>query len=145
MRTIITEAEAANYLGISLRSLQTRRKRGRGPESIKNGRSYFYDQEHLDQWVNARTAKAAEWKFVTQNILIPRFFGVEVDDAHLGAWELEVAGRLAIEVLADGQVLIGFESEDGRSSLTFESVGFRAEGAELWSTGDVTISRIGGQ
>lgn len=144
MKNLLSESEAASHLSLSLRTLQSHRKLGKGPEFIKNGRSYYYDPEKLRSWIDAQSTKAAASRFATQNISIPEFFGLEVEDDHLGMWSLETMGSLAIETQEDGQVWIGFESADDNTSLTFECFGFRVEGSKLWSTGDVTINRIGG-
>ncbi|BDW98411.1 helix-turn-helix domain-containing protein [Maricaulis maris] len=145
MKSLLTESEAASQLSLSLRTLQSHRKLGKGPEFIKNGRSYFYDPEKLRSWIEAQSTRAATWRFATQNISIPQFFGLEVDDDHRGPWSLELKGCLAIEIQEDGQVWMGFESDDSQTSLTFECFGFRVQGSSLWSTGDVTIAQVGGE
>lgn len=143
MQRLLSEAEAANLLGLSVRALQSRRKHNKGPEFMKNGRSYFYDPDTLQRWISAKTNELPEWRFATQNISIPAFFGAEVESAELGEWELDVKGRLSVHVNEDGQVWMGFTGDNG-ASFGFECVGFKRDGDKLWSTGDVTIYQIGG-
>lgn len=144
MNLLLNEAEAANQLGLSLRSLQSRRKHGEGPEYIKSGRSYFYRVDQIQEWLNSRSVKGTKSRFLTQKILISDFFGLDISENSHGNFEFTVDGSLDFEVQEDGQVWTAFLSRDGKTALTFECIGFRVDGSALWSTGDVTISRIGG-
>ena len=50
-------ANAANYLGLSVKTLATMRSRGDGPKFLKRGR-IFYFREDLDAWM-ARTPRVS--------------------------------------------------------------------------------------
>ena len=50
----IDEQEAAEYLGLSPRTLQAWRTRGGGPPFCKIGRAVRYDRKSLDEWTTAR-------------------------------------------------------------------------------------------
>lgn len=46
----LTTKEAAFHIGLSVRTLEGWRSRGRGPLAYKLGRSWFYYLEDIDQW-----------------------------------------------------------------------------------------------
>ena len=50
---LLTEAQAAEYLNISIRTLQAWRVQGGGPRYSKLGRSVRYRQRDLDAFVEA--------------------------------------------------------------------------------------------
>jgi len=52
---ILDEGEAAQFLRVSIRTLQSWRVSGRGPAFIKLGRSVRYDRGTLAQWLAAQT------------------------------------------------------------------------------------------
>ena len=49
----LTERPAAEYLGLSVRTLQKRRFEGQGPSYLKIGRSVRYRLEDLDAFLEA--------------------------------------------------------------------------------------------
>lgn len=52
---LITETEAASFLGYSVRALQNWRVRGGGPEFVKvSSRSIRYRRQDLNAWAEAR-------------------------------------------------------------------------------------------
>lgn len=55
MRRRLTEQEAAEFLGLSVRTLQAWRIRGGGPGFAKFGRAVRYDSETLEAWADACT------------------------------------------------------------------------------------------
>lgn len=54
--TLLTEAQAADHLSISMRTLQAWRVRGGGPVFIRAGRSIRYRRRDLLDWVEANAA-----------------------------------------------------------------------------------------
>lgn len=50
---LLTEREAATYLGMSVRTLQDRRVRGGGCPYIKLGMSVRYRRTDLDAWIES--------------------------------------------------------------------------------------------
>lgn len=44
---------AANYIGLSVKTMAMMRTKGTGPKFIKRGR-IFYFRDDLDEWVNAK-------------------------------------------------------------------------------------------
>lgn len=52
---LLTEVEAAQFLNISIRTLQAWRTRGGGPLFIRLGRAVRYRQSALEAWLNANT------------------------------------------------------------------------------------------
>lgn len=53
---LLTEAQAADFLNISVRSLQSWRVRGGGPAYLKLGRSVRYRYRELQTWLDANLA-----------------------------------------------------------------------------------------
>jgi len=53
---LLTEAQAADFLNISIRSLQSWRVRGGGPAFLKLGRSVRYRYAELQTWLDANMA-----------------------------------------------------------------------------------------
>ena len=49
-------SDAAAYLGLSPRTLESLRHRGEGPAFAKLGRAVVYDTRDLDRWFEERTA-----------------------------------------------------------------------------------------
>ncbi|MTH96128.1 helix-turn-helix domain-containing protein [Roseibium sp. RKSG952] len=49
----LDENETAQYLGVSVRSVQAWRGRGGGPVFVKFGRAVRYMPEDLDAWIDA--------------------------------------------------------------------------------------------
>lgn len=54
-----TSAETAAFLGISEKTLRTRRMRGASPPYIKDGRSVRYAPADVGQWLRERTVTPA--------------------------------------------------------------------------------------
>lgn len=54
VRRRLTEAEAAERLALSVRTLQQWRVRGGGPPFLKLGASVRYDVEALESWVSGQ-------------------------------------------------------------------------------------------
>lgn len=52
---LLHEVEAAEYLSLSPRTLQTWRRQGVGPAFIQAGRAVRYRRSALDSWVDAQT------------------------------------------------------------------------------------------
>lgn len=53
---LLTEAQTADYLSISMRTLQAWRVRGGGPVFIRAGRSIRYRRRDLLGWIEANAA-----------------------------------------------------------------------------------------
>lgn len=53
---LLNETRAAEYLGLSVRTLQAWRVRGGGPIFIKAGRAVRYRPDDLNAWINDRKA-----------------------------------------------------------------------------------------
>lgn len=53
---LLTEAQAADFLSISMRTLQAWRVRGGGPAFIRAGRAIRYRRRDLLDWIDANTA-----------------------------------------------------------------------------------------
>jgi hypothetical protein len=51
---ILNEGEAAQFLRVSIRSLQSWRVSGSGPAFLKIGRAVRYDRGTLTQWLSSR-------------------------------------------------------------------------------------------
>ena len=51
---MLSEGDAANLLGISVRTLQASRCTGRGPRFVKIGRRVLYRQTDIDAYIEAR-------------------------------------------------------------------------------------------
>jgi hypothetical protein len=58
MSEYITEREAANYLGLSARTLQKHRGTGLGPTFYKFGRSVKYAINDLKAWAESKSRKS---------------------------------------------------------------------------------------
>jgi len=54
LKDYLSPKEAAEYLGISISSLNQSRTTGEGPRYAKIGRRVIYDRCDLDAWVEAR-------------------------------------------------------------------------------------------
>ena len=54
--TLLTEAQIADHLSISMRTLQAWRVRGGGPVFIRAGRSIRYRRRDLLNWIEANAA-----------------------------------------------------------------------------------------
>jgi len=54
---LLTESEAAALASLSVRTLQTWRVRGGGPQFAKLGGSVRYRRADIDAWINARLAR----------------------------------------------------------------------------------------
>lgn len=54
--------EAAKYLRISERTLETWRQTGRGPEFSRAGRVCLYTRRDLDDWVESRKVRSTSDK-----------------------------------------------------------------------------------
>ncbi len=48
----LTTAQAAHYLGLSARTLERMRRRGKGPRFRRHGGEVFYHIADLDAWSN---------------------------------------------------------------------------------------------
>lgn len=56
---LLTTKEAAEYLGMSPRTLEGYRSRGGGPQFMRLGRrSVRYDPDALQQWATAQTVRS---------------------------------------------------------------------------------------
>ncbi|SFL23902.1 DNA binding domain-containing protein, excisionase family [Pseudovibrio ascidiaceicola] len=55
---LITEAAAADYLGISIRTIQAWRMRGGGPIFVKLGKSVRYRPSDIQAWIEAHLASS---------------------------------------------------------------------------------------
>ena len=56
---MLKEAEAAEIVGVSVRTLQTWRVEGRGPKYAKLGlRAVRYDKDLLEDWLRKRTVQS---------------------------------------------------------------------------------------
>lgn len=55
---ILTPAQAAEYVGLSVSMLAKMRCLGGGPAYLKLGRAVRYRQDDLDVWLNARRARS---------------------------------------------------------------------------------------
>ncbi|WP_428521991.1 helix-turn-helix transcriptional regulator [Roseibium sp.] len=53
---LLNETKAAEYLGLSVRTLQAWRVRGGGPTFVKAGRAVRYRPDDLNAWINERMA-----------------------------------------------------------------------------------------
>lgn len=53
---LLNETQAAEYLGLSVRTLQAWRVRGGGPVFVKLGRAVRYRPDDLNAWINERMA-----------------------------------------------------------------------------------------
>ena len=54
--TLLTEAQAADFLSISMRTLQAWRVRGGGPVFIRAGRAIRYRRRDLIEWIDSNSA-----------------------------------------------------------------------------------------
>ena len=54
----LNTAQAAHYIGLSRRTLETMRYEGRGPHFRKHGRFVRYHIDDLDQWSQADRRRA---------------------------------------------------------------------------------------
>lgn len=55
---LLTEAQAAQVLGLSIRTLQSWRCRGDGPAFVRAGRAVRYRKTEINSWVDANTVRA---------------------------------------------------------------------------------------
>lgn len=54
----LTELSAAQFLGISLRTLQRLRRTGQGPKHAQlTPKAYTYQSDDLEQWISSKTQK----------------------------------------------------------------------------------------
>mgnify|MGYP001550899268 FL=1 len=59
-RYLLTRAEAADYLGVSISALAHWPAQGRGPRQRVIGRSSYYHVADLDEWLRCRPSKRGE-------------------------------------------------------------------------------------
>lgn len=52
---LLTEAQAAQVLSLSIRTLQCWRMRGNGPQFVRAGRAVRYRRADIHRWVEANT------------------------------------------------------------------------------------------
>jgi len=57
---LLTEAQAADYLKLSIRTLQAWRIRGVGPAFVRAGRSVRYRRYDLLVWIKQQTVQSAQ-------------------------------------------------------------------------------------
>ena len=57
-RTVLPTEQAAEYLGLSPKTLETLRTRGGGPPFLKLGRRVVYRKTDLDNWLAARVRRS---------------------------------------------------------------------------------------
>ncbi|WP_181951993.1 helix-turn-helix transcriptional regulator [Pseudovibrio ascidiaceicola] len=55
---LITEAAAADYLGISIRTIQAWRVRGGGPIFVKMGKTVRYRSSDIQNWIESHLASS---------------------------------------------------------------------------------------
>ncbi len=58
MTVLLKTEEAAKWLDVSPRTLETWRVRGGGPRFIKNGRRVAYRETDLDAWIEEQTRRS---------------------------------------------------------------------------------------
>ncbi|WP_371931238.1 helix-turn-helix transcriptional regulator [Nioella sp. MMSF_3534] len=58
----MTKAQAAEYLGMSERTLQRRHSEGVGPPRVKIGGKIFYFEESLIRWLKAQEKEPVRLK-----------------------------------------------------------------------------------
>lgn len=52
---LLTEAQAAQVLSLSIRTLQSWRGRGSGPQFVRAGRAVRYRRSDIEEWVESNT------------------------------------------------------------------------------------------
>lgn len=62
LNNLITEQAAADGTHHSLRSFQTLRRRNKGPDWVKVGRSYFYDRDVVRIWMDQKKSSSLTQK-----------------------------------------------------------------------------------
>lgn len=58
VRHVMTTPEAADYLRLSCKTLETWRSRGGGPAFVKQGRSVRYPVSYLDDYLQQQTRRS---------------------------------------------------------------------------------------
>ena len=59
MSDVLTVAQVAEYLGLSIRTVETYRADGRMPEPTMVGRTPTWTREQIDQWMTSRPGQGA--------------------------------------------------------------------------------------
>ena len=59
----LTTADAANYTGLSVSTMEKLRLTGAGPRFLKLGRAVRYRATDLDVWLSARVVSSTSEKF----------------------------------------------------------------------------------
>jgi predicted DNA-binding transcriptional regulator AlpA len=60
-----TQEQAAAYLGLKPSTLAAWRHKGRGPKYLKIGRSCFYREADIEEWLNQQCVTPAHANFAT--------------------------------------------------------------------------------
>lgn len=55
----LTRAEAASYIGVTKKTLDTWACLGKGPRFFKPGNKVWYLQDELDRWIEERTTNCS--------------------------------------------------------------------------------------
>lgn len=58
MTKVLSEVEAAPYVGLAIPTLQQMRVKGNGPAFLKLGRAVRYRQSDLDEWLEKRVVRS---------------------------------------------------------------------------------------
>lgn len=138
--TYLAVPDVCALLGVSDRTLRKLTNQPGGLRSTRVGGSVRFSKADVADWLQAAQDAELSKRRRGQSQVLSECFG-QVDAGE--DLDLEVKGTLCLHVTEDGQTWIGFEGIDG-TSLSFECLGFKKDGPAVWSTGDITIRRIGG-
>ncbi len=64
---LLTEAQAADYLKLSIRTLQAWRGRGAGPLFVRAGRAVRYTRQDLSDWIKKQTVQSTANQLVADH------------------------------------------------------------------------------
>lgn len=134
--------EACAIIGVSERTLRNLSRLPGGPIPLRIGRSVRYRRSDLIAWLDSQRERKERERRENQVALISSLFRLarSGDMSHL---EHSVEGTLSFAVTEDGQTWLSFEGTDG-TRLSFNCFGFKPENNYVWSTGDITLYRVGG-
>lgn len=129
-------------LDMSERALRDFAKRPGTPKPVRIGRTVQYNLQDVQDWLDAqrerghRLARQQQVGILSKVLNLSRS-GDESELSHT------TTGKLELHVRGNSEVWVSLEGDDG-TVMSFDCFGFKEEGGHIWSTGDITLYKLGG-